>query len=156
MAQGDFTFVVNKADERKIQAVLNGLEGVDRAAVVQSALKSGMQTIVAQGKSNLAMRNKKKTGNLSRSFSIKVNKKKAYTLGGFKRSTRFKRIQGGNHSFLVDRGTGLRWTKNNAFRGSANGSLFWTDAVESEGPKAQNRLVDAIYTEVANIIDKKS
>ena len=154
MAQSDFTFVVNKKDQQKLEAILDGLEKVDRDAAIQAALKSGMELIVNQGKSNLAVRNKKKTGNLSRSFTIKVNKKRAYTLGGFKRSAPKKGIKGANHSYLVDRGTGLRWTRRNAFRGSGTGSMFWTDAVESQGPNAQKKLMDTIGQEIDKIINK--
>ena len=154
MAEGSFTFVMNAKDLQKLNAALSGLEEVDKANVIQSALKSGMEKIVNQGKSNLSSRNKVKTGNLKRSFSISVNKRKSYTLGGFKRSAPKKGIKGANHSYLVDKGTGLRWTKGHAFRGSANGTLFWTDAVNTVGPQAQNGLMDAIYKAMDDIIGK--
>lgn len=153
---GSFTFVPDKKSERKLENILNGLSEVDKSAVVQSALKTGMQSIINQGKINLSLRNKKKTGNLSRSFSIRVYKKKQYTLGGFKRSAPRKGIKGGNHSYLVDRGTGLRWTNGNAFRGSAWGSMFWTDAVNTEGPRAQAGLMDSVNKAITDIIDKNT
>ena len=105
MAHGNFTFELDKKDEKRLDNILDGLEKVDRDAVVQSALVSGMQMIVNAGKQNLAARNKKRTGNLSKSFTIKTNKKKMYTLGGFRRSAPKKGIKGANHSYLVDLGT---------------------------------------------------
>lgn len=156
MAHGSFTFEMDKKDQRKLDRILSGLEEVDKNEAVQTALKSGMQMIVNQGKANLSLRNKKKTGNLSRSFSIRVYKKKQYTLGGFRRSAPRKGIVGGNHSYLVDRGTGLRWTKSGAFRGAALGSMFWTDAVESQGPVAQAGLLDSINKAVTDIIDRNT
>lgn len=156
MAEGSFTFQINKRDEQRLDRILGGLEEVDRNAAVQTALKSGMQLIVNQGKSNLAFRNKVRTGNLKRSFTIKTYKKKMYTLGGFKRSAPKKGIKGGNHSYLVDKGTGLRWTNRNAFKGSANGSFFWTDAVNSQGPVAQAGLMDAVDRAVTDIINRNT
>ena len=116
---------------------------VDQAAAIQYALKQGMQVIVNAGKSNLSSRNNVVSGNLKRSFSIKANKKKAYSLGGFRRSSRKEDISGGNHAHLVDRGTAKRWRiKDGKYTGSVSrgnpyhGTLFWTDAVESQGPAA--------------------
>lgn len=154
MANSNFTFVMNKKDYEKMQAILEGLESTDRWTIVQSALKNCMQLIVNQGKSNLSLRNKVKTGNLKRSFAITVNRKRAYTLGGFRRSAPRKGIKGANHSYLVDRGTGLRWTDSHAFRGAATGSMFWTDAVNAQGPVAQSKLMESIEKQINIIIDR--
>ena len=147
----DFTFVIDEGDYAKLQRILYGMSEVDQQAVVQTALRMGMQRIVLAGKSNLSMKNKKKTGNLSKSFSIRANKKKAYTLGGFRRPA-------GAHAHLIDRGTDNRWTKKGYYRGSVSkgspniGSSFWTTAVMTEGPKAQAGLMDAIYDALDKII----
>lgn len=166
MAHGSFTFEPDKKAERKIENVLKGMSTIDKNAVVQSALVSGMQMIVNAGKQNLAARNKKRTGNLSKSFTIKTNKKKMYTLGGFRRSAPKKGIKGANHSYLVDLGTKERSYINKNGRlhrtGAISrimpnlGSFFWTDAVASEGPKAQAGLVDSVYKALTDIMDKNS
>ena len=166
MAHGNFTFELDKKDEKRLDNILDGLEKVDRDAVVQSALVSGMQMIVNAGKQNLAARNKRKTGNLAKSFTVKTYKKKMYTLGGFKRSAPKKGLKGGNHSYLVDMGTEKRKyiNKNGKIHktGAVSkimpnlGSFFWTDAVYTEGPKAQAGLMNSVYNAVADIIDKNT
>ena len=103
-----------------------------------------MQDIIDAGKANLASRNKEKTGNLKKSFGIRVNKSKAYALGGHRRPA-------GAHSYLIDRGTKKRYTAKGYYRGSISrnspqhGTLYWTDAVNSNGEKALNSLMNAIY-----------
>ena len=163
---GSFTFEPDKKAERQLENILNGLSEVDKNAVVQSALKTGMQSIINQGKINLSLRNKKKTGNLSRSFSIRVYKKKQYTLGGFRRSAPKKGIKGANHSYLVDLGTKERSyiNKNGKLHKTGAisrimpnlGSFFWTDAVASEGPRAQAGLMDSVNKAITDIIDKNT
>lgn len=160
MAKHDMTIELDEKDYQKMLSILRGMSEVDQAAAIQYALKQGMQVIVNAGKSNLSSRNNVVSGNLKRSFSIKANKKKAYSLGGFRRSSRKENISGGNHAHLVDRGTAKRWTKSGAYRGSVSrgnpnhGTLFWTDAVESQGPAALSRLMDAVYDAIGKIMDK--
>lgn len=121
---------------------------VDQSATIQTALKSGAKIIESAGRTNLAARNKSKTGNLKKSFSVKVNKKKAYALSGFRRPQ-------GAHAHLVDRGTTKRYTKKGYYRGAVKGSMFWTSAVESAGPRALNAVMDAIYDALNNLSRKK-
>ena len=161
MAQSELTITLDEKDYQRMQSILAGLDAVDQARVIQTALNEGMKVIVAEGKTNLASRNKVVTGNLKKSFSISVNKKRAYSLGGFKRSSGKNAIGGGNHAYLVDKGTDKRWTKKGAYRGSVSkgspntGSKFWTDAVQTEGDVALNRLMDAVYEAVDDIMSKK-
>ena len=157
MAKGDLTLEMDKVSYQKFMNIISSMEKVDQTTAVRSALQSAIQTIVAAGKQNLEMRNKTKTGNLKKSFTKKVSAKKAVAYAGFRRSAPGKRIQGANHSYLVDRGTAIRYTKKGASRGSVSkgvpnkGSGFWTDAVESQGPNAMKRLMDAIYRSLDNI-----
>lgn len=131
-------------------ALLHALDKVDQHKIIQTALRTGMQEILDAGKANLASRNKTKTGNLKKSFGIRVNKKKGYALGGHKRPA-------GAHSYLIDRGTKKRWTKDGAYRGSISkgnpqhGTMYWTDAVKSNGTKAMNTLMNAIYQSLNDI-----
>ncbi len=156
MAKGELTIVLDEKDLQKMNALLSEYDKVDQSAIIQHALKQGMQVIVDEGKSNLATRNKKKTGNLSRSFRLTANKKKAYSLGGFKRG----KEGGGYAAHLVDRGTDDRWTRKGAYRGSVSkgnpnhGSMFWTDAVTDKGQEGLNRLMDAIYKAIEQINNK--
>lgn len=156
MAKGDLTIVVDEKDLAKMNALLEQYDKVDQANIIQFALKRGMEVIVNEGKSNLARRNKQKTGNLTKSFKMTTNKKKAYSLGGFNRG------KGGNHAHLVDKGTLNRWTKSGAYRGSVSkgnpqhGSAFWTDAVETKGQEGLQRLMDAIYTAISEINNRNT
>lgn len=138
------------------------MDKVEQGRAVTNALNQGIQVIIGAGKTNLANRNGVKTGNLKKSFTKKTSRKKnnpaAYA--GFKRSTRYNKIGGGNHSYLVDRGTVKRWTRKGAYRGSVSknnpqtGTMFWTDAVQENGPKAMSKLMDAIYDTLNNMTKK--
>ena len=157
MAKGELTITLDEKDLQKMEALLDGYSKVDQNAIIQNALRQGMQVIVTEGQSNLATRNKKKTGNLARSFKMATNKKKAYSLGGFKRGK-----DGGAHAHLIDRGTDERWTKNGAYRGSISkgnpnhGSMFWTNAVETKGQEGLNTLMNAIYNTLNTINQRNS
>ena len=124
---------------------------VEKRPAIKSALTAGIKVIMDTGKTNLKNRNGVKTGNLKKSFTRKVAAKKLAAYAGFKRSAPGKRVQGANHSYLVDRGTSKRWTKRGYYRGSAKGTKFWTDAVQSQGHVAMNKLMDAIYNTLDNI-----
>lgn len=157
MARGDLTIELDKASWQKFANVVSQIEKTDQSKAVRSALREGIQVIINAGKANLSQRNGVKTGNLKKSFTRKVSTKKTAAYAGFRRSAPGKRVQGANHSYLVDRGTAKRWTKTGAYRGSVSrgipnrGSRFWTDAVQSQGPVAMNRLMDAIYRTLDNI-----
>lgn len=157
MAKGELTIVLDEKDLQKMNAVLDGYSKVDQNTIIQNALRQGMQVIVTEGQANLATRNKRKTGNLARSFKMTTNKKKAYSLGGFKRGK-----DGGAHAHLIDRGTDKRFTRKGAYRGSISkgnpnhGSGFWTDAVETKGQEGLNTLMDAIYDAINTINQRNS
>lgn len=120
---------------------------VDQANTVQTALKEGMEEIIQTAKSNLAQRNKVRTGKLRKSFGTRVNKKKAYAVGGHKRP-------GGAAAHLVNYGTAERWTKSGAYRGSVSkgrpntGSEYFSDAVQTESTNAMERVLEAVQREL--------
>ena len=157
MAKGDLTIQLDRVSYQKFMSIVGQLEKADQAPAVRAALTQAIKDIVDAGKSNLNERNGVKTGNLKKSFTRKVQAKKGVAYAGFKRSAPGKRVQGANHSYLVDRGTAKRWTSKGYYRGSVSkkspntGSMFWTDAVQSQGPEAMNRLMDAIYRTLYNI-----
>ena len=151
MAKGALTIELDKKQLAAVNNWLSQMSNVDQGNTIQTALRQGAKVIQDAGKSNLAIRNKSVTGNLKKSFSIKVVKKKAYALSGFRRSAPKKGTKGGNHSYLVDRGTTKRYTTQGYYRGAAKGTLFWTDAVENNGGQALNTLMDAIYKSLSDI-----
>ena len=158
------TIVLDKAEYQRLQKTLDKAADLDTSPAVQKGLREGATSIQNKGKSNLASRNGTHKGNLKRSFKIKVTRRKKigsnYALSGFKRSTRFNKVDGaGNHAHLIDRGTAKRWRlKDGKYTGSISrnrpntGSRFWTDAVESEGPRAINRLVNIVENELEKLM----
>ena len=148
MAKGDLTIELSPRDVAVVNKWLSELEKADQGTSIQRALKQASLVIQNAGKSNLATRNKVKTGNLKKSFSIKVVKKKAYALSGFKRPK-------GAHAHLVDKGTAKRYYQGHS-RGEVKGSKFWTDAVQTNGGKAMQTLIDAIYKSIAEITRRNS
>lgn len=162
MAKGDLTITLNKGELAAVNIWLSEMSKVEASSTTSKALREGVRVIQAAGKTNLSMRNGVKTGNLKKSFSIKVVRRKGYGLAGFKRSAPKKGIKGGNHAHLVDRGTDERWTRKGAYRGSVSkghpntGSMFWTDAVESQGPRATEKLIEAVYKSLQEITQRNS
>lgn len=157
----ELTIELSEADYKRMQSMLEGLEGVDRANAVRTALTDGMAVIIAEGKANLKSRNKVVTGGLSHSFSSRVYKKGGYVLGGFRRSSKSKKAKGaGNAAHLVDRGTVVRKTKKGFNRGSVSkgqpnkGSMFWTDSVTKNGDSAMRRLMDSLYKTISRIMNR--
>jgi hypothetical protein len=161
MPRGDMTFELDNVSYQKFMNIMGSMDKVEQSTVIKHTLKTAVDTIIRTGKSNLETRNKSKTGNLKRSFTRSVSAKKAVAYAGFRRSSPGKRIQGANHSYLVDRGTAKRYTKKGAYRGSVSrglpnhGTMFWTDAVQSQGPAAMNRLMDAIYASLDKITKQR-
>lgn len=159
---GELTIVLNKEEAAAVEKWLSEMGEVDKDAAISNALKSGAKEIEREGKLNLARRNKVKTGNLRRSFTIKAPKRKGYALAGFRRSAPRKGIVGGNHAHLVDSGTRERWTKKGRYTGSVSkgrpleGSRFWRDAVETQGPNAIRKLIDTVYETLQSITQKNS
>ena len=161
MPRGDMTFELDKVTYQKFMNIMDSIDKVEQSAIVRYTLTNAVETIIKAGKSNLEARNKSKTGNLKKSFTRSVSAKKAVAYAGFRRSSPGKRIQGANHSYLVDRGTVKRYTRKGAYRGSVSrglpnhGSRFWTDAVQSQGPTAMNKLMNAIYASLDKITKQR-
>lgn len=161
MAKGDLTIELDKVSYQKFVSMVNQMEKADQAIGIRNALRQGIQVIINQGKANLNQRNGVKTGNLKKSFTKSIKAKKSAAYAGFKRSMPGKRIHGANHSYLVDRGTARRYTRKGYYRGSVSkghpnsGSMFWTDAVQSQGQNAMQTLMNAIYKTLDNITRHK-
>lgn len=162
MAKGDLTITLDKKDYARLVSTLDKASDVDSTAAVNKGLRGGARAMMNAGKANLSQRNKVRTGNLKKSFAIKVTRRKKigsnYALSGFKRSSRFNKIKGGNAAHLVSEGTAKRWTRKGYYRGSVSkgrpneGSKFWSDAVQTEGPKALNNLVDIVERELNKML----
>ena len=163
MPKGSLTLSLNKAEFQRLLSVLDRAGDLDTSPAVQKGLREGANLMKEAGKANLASRNKTQTGNLKRSFKIKVTRRKKignnYALSGFKRGK-----NAGNHAHLVDRGAVNRYTKNaytdklgrryppHIYRGSVRGTHFWTDAVNTEGRRALNNLTNIIEQELNKLM----
>lgn len=151
------SFTFSEREFAMLQKILGDISDVDKRQAIINTLRIATKNIVAGGKRNLASRNKKKTGNLSKSFKTSSSKKKVVAYAGFSRSGANK----GNHAHLVDRGTVKRWTKKGRYTGSVSknqprkGTNFWTDSVMAQGPKAMENLKDTIYNELAKITSRR-
>lgn len=155
---GNFTITLNERDYQALQKKFTQAAKIDKNHTIKSALDEGISYIKNAGASNLASRNKVVTGNLKRSLSKRVKKTAAYA--GFKRATAGKK-DGGNHAHLIDRGTVKRYTRKGYYRGSISrgrpntGTSFWTDAVETEGPRAERTLMDGVYETISKIMNNR-
>lgn len=156
MAKGDLTIVLDERDYRDLMGRLNNLKDVDKKTAIINSLKNGMRVIQNAGKTNLRLRDlhTSKKGNLKKSFTIKLDRKKSVAQAGFKRPA-------GNHSFLVDVGTKKRFTKKGYNRGTVQkkgaytGNRFWHDAVEQNGGNATRTLLDTVASEVEKIMNRR-
>ena len=158
MSSGNMSFTFSEREYAELQKILGDISDVDKRQAIVATLKRATRNIVAGGKSNLNSRNKKKSGNLSKSFKTSSSKKRVVAYAGFSRTGAHK----GNHAHLVDRGTGQRWTKKGYYRGSVSksapnkGSNFWTDSVMAQGPKAMANLKETIFKELVKITNRRS
>ena len=151
------SFTFNESELQQLMSIMGDISEVDKRQAIINSLRKSTRKMVNKGKSNLATRNKKKTGNLIGSFKTSSSKKKVVAYAGFSRSGEKK----GNHAHLVDRGTAKRWTKKGYYRGSVSkgqpnkGTNFWTESVMSEGGKAMNDLKETIYQELSKITNRR-
>lgn len=157
MAKGDFVFEVNEAQYARLERALENLSEIEQSTVIKQGLKQGSTMLLTAGKTSFLSKNKKKTGNLFRAFTDKLNKKKKGIVGtyvGFRRGK-----NKGNHSHLIDKGTTHRFTKKGYYRGKIDQAgagkrkgytktgktFFWSSVVEQRGDDAMKRVTDAIF-----------
>lgn len=167
----DFKFTVSEAEYQALMRKMEQLADVDKKPVLRKAYKSGGKILITAGKSSFLEKNKKKTGNLYRSFTSKMKKKNSGILIGFRRG-----IGLGNHAHLIDRGTTHRFTQNpyvdklgrhypaglyrgkidaagigSRGRGKTGKTFFWSNVVQMKGEDAMKRIVDAVYDAIEEI-----
>lgn len=159
MSDFSFKFSVKESDYIRIQQGLSKLSDIEKNYIVTRGLKGGGEVLLVAGKASFLEKNKKKTGNLYRSFTTNFKKKKTGILVGFKRGKGL-----GNHAHLIDRGTTHRFTKKGYYRGKIDSAgigsggrmkvgktYFWSSVVQSRGNEAMRRITDAIYRAIEAI-----
>ena len=139
----------------RIYSLVDELKQVDRNKAIRSGLKRGAAVFVRVGKSELRRRNNEHTGNLMRSFTTRLAKKKLSAYSGFNRSAKLESDKGlGNHAHLVDRGTTDRYTKKGAYRGKMPASYFWTEA-RSRGESEAMKKVEMGVIQMVEKLKRK-
>lgn len=121
-------------------------DSVTQHKVVDAALKKGARYLMNKGRLKLRQRMKNRkgvTGNLLKSFSYRIKKRKFGALVGFKEK--------GKHAHLVSQGTRKRFTKKGLYRGFVTGNHFWEDTRSKETPRAMLIILNQIKASINNI-----
>ena len=133
-------------DFEKVERAIANLNDIDKNKVVREGLKDAGNLFKKKGKENVKERTGVKTGNLSKSFVIKLKSKKLGMIAGFN--------QLGNHSWLIDRGTIERTNSKEQNRGKIIGNNFWSDAIQNNESTAIERVYSGIERAIINIMNK--
>ena len=126
-------------------------DSVTQHKVVDAALKKGSQYLMNKGRLKLRQRMKNRkgvTGNLLRSFSYRIKKRKFGAIVGFKEK--------GKHAHLVSQGTRKRFTRKGLYRGFVTGNHFWEDTRQKETPKAMVLILNQIKASIMNIKNRRN
>lgn len=121
-------------------------DSVTQHKTVDAALKIGARYLMNRGRLKLRQRMKNRkgvSGNLLKSFSYRIKKRKFGALVGFK--------QTGKHAHLVSQGTRKRYTRKSQYRGFVVGNAFWEDTREKETPRAMVLILNQIKASINNI-----
>lgn len=130
-----------------LNVFLEGLQSFEKDKALRTGLIKGGQVLVRGGKRRLKsslLNQKDGSGNLLKSFNVRVKRNKLGALIGFKRPI-------GNHSHLIDRGTKDRITKDGKYRGRVTPTAFWIDTKNSDMKEATSEVYNGIQTAVNKI-----
>ena len=90
----------------RINRLVADLQEIDKNKAIKAGLQKGAMVFIRLGRSTLRSRNNKHTGNLMKSFRVRVKKRSLGSLAGFSMNYSRMAEEGyGSHSWLVDRGT---------------------------------------------------
>ena len=133
----------------RINRLVADLQEIDQNKAIKAGLRKGAMVFIRLGRSTLRSRNNKHTGNLMKSFRVRVKKRSLGSLAGFSMNYSRMAEEGyGSHSWLVDRGTVQRWTKKGQNRGIMPASYFWTDTKEQGSSEAIRAIEQGIHDAV--------
>lgn len=145
------------SNQQVLDALTTGLSGIDKDSAIKRGLSKGGEVLKKGGMERLKNRMRAgpggKTGNLLRSFTVRVKREKLGVLAGFQKGK-----NGGNHSHLVDLGTVERMRKHKSRKrggkggrtGAATPNYFWNDTNDLDKEKA---MVE-IGTGIAEFVKK--
>jgi hypothetical protein len=126
-------------------------DSVTQHKTVDAALKKGAQYLMAKGRLKLRQRMKSRkgvSGNLLKSFSYRIKKRKFGAIVGFK--------QTGKHAHLVSQGTRKRYTRKGLYRGFVTGNRFWEDTRQKDTPRAMVLILNQIKASITNIKNRRN
>jgi len=126
-------------------------DSVTQHKTVDAALKIGARYLMNKGRLKLRQRMKSRkgaSGNLLKSFSYRIKKRKFGALVGFK--------QTGKHAHLVSQGTRKRYTRKSQYRGFVVGNAFWEDTRQKETPRAMVLILNQIKASINNIKNRRN
>lgn len=121
-------------------------DSISQHKVVDAALKKGARYLMAKGRLKLRQRMKSRkgvSGNLLKSFSYRIKKRKFGAIVGFKET--------GKHAHLVSQGTRKRYTRKGRYRGFVTGNAFWEDTRQKDTPRAMVLILNQIKASITNI-----
>jgi hypothetical protein len=135
-------------DASAINYMVQGLSDIDKDASIRAGLKLGGMVIKRGGMRRLRQRMsspKGVTGNLLKSFFVRVKKKSLGVLIGFSEKGRAQ-------SHWVDMGTADRYqVKGGRYTGSAKALHFWTDTKNEDMETANGMVIKGIERYVERI-----
>lgn len=143
-------------DIEKVIDAVSDLSCIEKDKSIKSGLAAAGNVFKAAGIRNINRRignstqktKKRAPGNLKRSVTGRVKKRKPGVLVGFANPL-------GNHSHLVNSGSRQRFTKKGKNSGVMPANEFWYDAVDQNKGKAIDELHKGIERAVMRINDRK-
>lgn len=158
---------INKSD---IELLVRNLQDFEKDKAIEEGLKKAGNVFKSGGQRRLRSRMKSGkegvTGNLIKSFHVRLKRRKLGVLTGFNQGK-----NGGSHSHLVDRGTVDRYwkakyrksrgqiiknsTKYMKSVGQVVGNNFWDDTRSEDNPRAIDKLYTGIEEAVARITQRR-
>ena len=146
--------IINK---QALDSLTAGLSGIDKDSAVKSGLSKGGEVIRKGGMERLKNRMRAgpggKTGNLLRSFMVRVKRNKPGVPAGFKKGNNARQ-----HTHLVDLGTVERMRKRKSRKhggkggrtGAATPNYFWNDTNDLD----KNKAMGEIRMGIAEFVEK--
>lgn len=137
-----------------VESVLRKISEIDNFTAdkeVRKGLKQGGRHLIKKGRQRLKSRMKSGpkgvTGNLLRSFRAKVKRNNAGVITGFKGGK-----GGGNHSWLVDKGTTKKRTTRKGYnRGRVKGNKYWSETRANDTGKAMQLITDGLDRAISKL-----
>lgn len=146
---------IRHINREEVDYLVRNLKDFEKDKAVKGGLQSAGKVFLSGGKSRLrrSMKSGSRgvTGNLLRSFQVRVKRSKPGVLIGFKQGK-----EGGSHAHLVDKGTSNRYwkTRTRKYVGSVKATNFWSDTEAQDYPKAMDSLYIGIE-KAANRINSR-